>query len=187
MEEGEKNSNMIMEMDRESIELEEEEVPVHLVNYYQGKGLNMDQSLKKAIERVKEVKGQDSLRIKTKYVRELEIKLGGPVGELVMKPERRSTNKELEPEDLEKGKYKAVLLNRWEGEEEVVWEEEEEEMLKAARDNEVMVITIGKKGLRGGERVTLKLGNSILLEDPMKSSRMVELKKAQEVVISMRG
>ena len=88
---------------------------------------------------------------------------------------------------LEKGKYKAVLLNRWEGEEEVVWEEEEEEMLKAARDNEVMVITIGKKGLRGGERVTLKLGNSILLEDPMKSSRMVELKKSQEVVISMRG
>ena len=94
----------------------EREVPTHVVRWYETQGNNLDRAITKAEEEMKRfIKAKERqgpvVRLRKQTMGEIEEQVGGVVGEWFNTPVARSTNLQIEPDDLTKGICKAVVIN----------------------------------------------------------------------------
>ena len=121
-EEGERSGKGWEEVQGQTIKGEKEQTPAALIQYYMSQDTKdkekpqtraNSEAKKHMAERYQKTgEGNMELRLKPRFMRQMEEALGGTIGELMISPELRATDRSTTPKEIESCRHKAIVINR---------------------------------------------------------------------------
>ena len=160
----------------EEIKIGGQSLPTHMVKMWKDTGIPHDKAVRKALDRMEwrnsiVGQGQEAIRISNKAIREIEQKLKGRVGEMVLAPELRSSTLHMTTQDISNMEgCKGIILNRLVERKEMGGtdsQQTKETKTMAAAHGKVLILIDTKKARGAKEAATIIVKKSAILQNPL--------------------